>query len=310
MSRNGVIGVISAVAVVCGLGIAGFYRYQQAHYVFSDNATVSGHQVVVSAQGLGRIVAMTASEGQRVAKGEVLVRLDDTALQEAEQEAQAGVESARTGVSLSRDRLNQADQDLARATIQYRNGIIPAARYEQIKTAEAEAKAGYGIALAGAGLAAARLDTVRTSLAKTIIASPVDGVVAKKWKAVGDVTAPTQPIYTLYDLSDLWVAANIKETHIRFVKVGDPVRITVDSLPGRHFLGRVETLGVGTVTALSSLGSGGGSPNFTKETQWLPVKIAIDSRPQAHAALLPGMSAVVKVEIRSGGGHRSSTSGR
>ena len=316
MSRNGVIGVISAVAVVCGLGIVGYYWYQQAHYVLTDNATVSGHQVVVSAQTLGRIVAMSAADGQRVAQGEVLVRLDDAALKEAEQEAQAGVESAGMGVSLAKDRLTQADQDLARAVIQFRNRIIPAAQYERTTTAEAEAAAGYRIALAQQRLAAARMDSVRTSLAKTIIASPVDGVVAMKWKTVGDVTAPTQPIYTLYDLSDLWVVANIKETDIRFVRVGERVRITVDSLPGRVFSGRVENVGAGTVTALSSLGAGGGAANFTKKTQRLPVKIAIDAdypravdgdspgSRQATAGLLPGMSAEVRVQIHSFGDRR------
>ena len=295
------------------MAIVGYYWYQQAHYVLTDNATVSGHQVVVSAQSLGRIVAATASEGQRVAKGELLVRLDDAALKTEEQAAQAGVESAEMGVSLARARLEQADQDLARAVTQFQDRIIPAAQYERATSAQAEAQAGYHIALAQEGMAKARLDTVRTSLAKTVIASPVDGVVAMKWKDPGDVAAPTQPIYTLYDLSDLWVVANIKETDFRFVRVGDPVRITVDSLPGRVFSGRVESIGAGTVNALSSLGGGGGSANFTKKTQRLPVRIAIDLRTgpaargegpaprQASTGLLPGMSAEVKVQIRAAG---------
>ena len=75
-------------------------------------------------------------------------------------------------------------------------------------------------------MADAQYATVETNLSRTVIQSPIDGVVAKKWTMPGNVVQPAQPIYTLYDLNDLWVEANFKETQIRYLKPGD--RATVD----------------------------------------------------------------------------------
>lgn len=321
MSNRKVIAILVAASLVGALAIAGFYWYRGTRYVLTEDARVSGSPIVASAQTLGRITAMSAAVGRRVAAGEVLARLDDATLLAQEHQAEAGVEAAAQGVVLAQATLDQAETSLSRAEVQFRDQIIPAVAYHDAQVAKAQAKAGYGLALAQKRLAETRLAEVRTYIAQTIVASPVDGVVAKQWRAVGDVVAPTQPIYTLFDLHRVWVTAMIKETEVKQLSVGDPATFTVDSLPGRTFRGRVETIEPGTAAALAS--SGGWSAdttNFDKKTQRIPVRIAIDRSelddpapspagggapggsaadpsPRSGGRLVPGMSAEVRISI-------------
>jgi membrane fusion protein (multidrug efflux system) len=89
----------------------------------------------------------------------------------------------------------------------------------------------------------------------------------------------------------VWVTANFEETKISRIRVGAQVEITVDAFGGRVFTGKVALIGAGILTPPFSIG------DFTKTTQRIPVKIVFSPAPES-LALLPGMSAEVKVRIR------------
>jgi multidrug resistance efflux pump len=96
-----------------------------------------------------------------------------------------------------------------------------------------------------------------------------------------------------YDLDDLWVTANINETDIEDVKVGQDVDIYVDAYPDRKFTGTVQKLGYATANTFSLLPSSNNTGNYTKVTQVVPVTISIDN--YSGAGLVPGMNVTVRI---------------
>lgn len=298
-SRKSGLIIFVIVILVIAVGVVAYIRLTSVGYQSTDDATVSGNQAVVSAQALGRIASMGAVQGARVSKGEQLATLDDSILVAQETEQQANEELAAQNVVLARVKLEQAQNDFNRAAVQYQNKILSQEQYDHTRVALAEAQAGLSIAQAQAKVASSQLTAVKAQLAQTIINSPTDGVVAKKWSVVGDVVQPAESIYTLYDLSKLWISANFKETQIRDLSIGDPVDITVDAFPGHTFKGKVESVGTATAAEFALMSSSSASGNFTKVTQRVPVRISIENLPalekNSATRLIPGMSAAVRV---------------
>ncbi len=291
--------VLAGVIAIAALGLVALIRFFLAGTESTDDAAVDGNQVVLSAQTVDQITRLFVAEGDRVAKGEIVALLDDTTLKAQENQSEVNVGYATENVALAQVKLDQAQGDLRRATVQLENKIIPKEQYDHLRQAYQAALAGRAIALSQEKLAAAQLATVETDLAHTRIASPLDGVVAKKWAVAGDVVQPAQPIYTVYDLANLWVEANFKETQLGGIAIGDPAKITLDAFPGRVFSGKVESIGAATASEFSLIPPDNASGNFTKVTQRVPVRFSIDadSKPADPRAfrLLPGMSADVTV---------------
>ena len=145
----------------------------------------------------------------------------------------------------------------------------------------------------------AKLNVLTTELANTKIVAPMNGIVAKKWVLKGDVVQPGQPIFSVYDNTDLWVTANYEETKISRISLGDSVAISVDAFPDNQFYGKVIQLGTNTASQFSLIPPNNASGNFTKVTQRVPVKISIGQvNSSDKVTLLPGMS--VEVDIKEG----------
>jgi membrane fusion protein (multidrug efflux system) len=143
--------------------------------------------------------------------------------------------------------------------------------------------------------AQAQLDLDRMRLAETIIYSPVDGVVSQAIADPGEHVQPGQPIAIVNDPQDVWVEANIEETAIRKIQLGQPVDLDVDAYPQRKFEGKVVQIGAATRSEFAIIPAGSASAHFIKVTQRLPVKIGIDNR---DGLLKPGMMAVVGIRVK------------
>ncbi|MBT3660635.1 MAG: HlyD family secretion protein [Rhodospirillaceae bacterium] len=124
------------------------------------------------------------------------------------------------------------------------------------------------------------------------IESPVAGVVDRKFADVGEYVTPGQRLFLAHDPHKIWIEANIKETEVRRLKVGQPVDVTIDAYPDEVFEGKVEHIGNTATSAFALLPSPNPSGNFTKITQRLPVRIAIAQR---DGRLRPGMMVEVKI---------------
>jgi membrane fusion protein (multidrug efflux system) len=98
--------------------------------------------------------------------------------------------------------------------------------------------------------------------------------------------------------SDVWVTANLKETQLNNVRLGDKVEFTIDAYPGRTFTGHVESLSPATGARFALLPPDNATGNFTKVVQRVPVRIAVESGLDAAHPLRPGMSAEVTITTR------------
>lgn len=126
-----------------------------------------------------------------------------------------------------------------------------------------------------------------------VIRAPADGVVAVDNGVPGSfVTAGTQ-LAIAYDGSGVFVTARVDETEIDAVRVGAPVKISVDAFPNADLTGRVSEIKTGAAGVFSLFPQSNTSGNYQKVTQVIPVKITIDDR--QNLPLVPGMNATVKI---------------
>jgi multidrug resistance efflux pump len=125
------------------------------------------------------------------------------------------------------------------------------------------------------------------------VLAPLDGVVLALPAPVGATVAAGQPIVTIVDPSHLWVNANIEETSIGRVRVGQAVQVHVDGL-NEDVAGRVEAITPATAGTFSLLPTNSASGNFTKVVQLVPVRISLFL---GNRAALLGSSAEVKVRV-------------
>ncbi len=139
-----------------------------------------------------------------------------------------------------------------------------------------------------------RLDFVGSENQRAEIKAPVSGVVVARQANVGDTVAVGQPIVTVVDPSKLWIQAQIEETKIGRVQVGQPVDVKVDSL-GETLPGRVVAVSRASAATFSLLPASNASGNFTKVTQLVPVKIALDYGDQP---MVLGSSVEVSIRVK------------
>jgi multidrug resistance efflux pump len=125
------------------------------------------------------------------------------------------------------------------------------------------------------------------------VQSPIDGVVIAEPVAVGSSVAAGTPIVSIVDPSQLYVTANIEETNIARVKVGQPVTVHVDAL-NADIPGKVEAVTPATAGVFSILPSQNTSGNFTKVTQLVPVRISVNL---GNQPMLVGANVEVKIRV-------------
>lgn len=129
------------------------------------------------------------------------------------------------------------------------------------------------------------------------IKAPVPGIVDKVFVDAGEYIQAGQRVLLMHNPNSISINANIKETQIRHVKIGLPVDIKVDAYPDLVFAGTVEKIGDAATSQFSLLPSTNPSGNFTKVTQRIAVKIAVEQRDNL---LKPGMMAEVEIDVSGG----------
>lgn len=130
---------------------------------------------------------------------------------------------------------------------------------------------------------------------KTIpVSSRMKGKVIKNDARAGVPVQAGQVLAQEADMDHLYVIANIKETRLKDVRIGQSVDVTVDGDPDATFEGEVKSIGYATNSVFSVLPQQGSTGSYTKVTQKIPVKISIN---QASSKVLPGMNAEVKISL-------------
>ena len=205
------------------------------------------------------------------------------------QSALAARDSANQGVLEARAGLERAQAQLAgnaAALMQAQTGTDTT----KIKEAQANTSA------AEVGAAKAVLDAAKLQLSYATIRAPVDGVVSKRSVNVGDFVNPGQALMAIVDPKNIWVTANLKETQMNNLRVGQPATIKVDAYPHEKFRGTVESLSPATGSTFALIPPDNATGNFTKVVQRVPVRIKIDQSSDPNHLLRQGLSAEVTVD--------------
>lgn len=137
-------------------------------------------------------------------------------------------------------------------------------------------------------------DLSDASVEKSLVRAPIDGIIVKKQGSVGEIFSTSQTLFTLVDPKDIYITANIEETKLGKVKVGQTVDISIDQFGTEKFTGKVKTIGEISNSAISLLPSSSSS-TFTKVVQRVPIKIELDDFSEK---ILPGTNAVIKIHIK------------
>jgi membrane fusion protein (multidrug efflux system) len=297
--------IIPAIILIIAAVVALKWYQSRLGYVSTDDAFIDADKLNVSAKILGRITSLNFDEGDTVKPGQVIVALDSTDLIAQRNESEANLSYSRENIILEKVNLEKAQEDFNRAEAQYKSNIIPKEQFDNARHALEQAKARYNLARSNIKTSAARLNVIKTQLSNIVITSPMRGVIGKRWVLKGDIVQPGQPIYTMFDLKNVWVTADLEETKVEEIKNGDKVEISVDAYPDQNFAGEVYLIGSNTASQFSLIPPANASGNFTKVTQRVPVKISIypvdeNGQPvyEKGIKLLPGMSVEIKVKIQ------------
>jgi membrane fusion protein (multidrug efflux system) len=146
--------------------------------------------------------------------------------------------------------------------------------------------------------AAAALQTAELNLSYTKTYAPQDGRLTRKAVAVGTFAQRGQTLTSLV-ASPPWILANFKETQLRRMRAGMPIRIKVDAFPDRTLRGHLDSIQAGTGARFSLLPPENATGNFIKIVQRVPVKIVFDEPAEALKDLALGMSVVPDVDVSS-----------
>lgn len=333
ISRKIIFLVAGLLVIIAAVG--GVWWWIRANSVVTtDDARVKGTIVTVSPKIPGKISQVLVNEGDTVKAGQVIAKIDSAELEAQVAQAKANlaaaqaklaeiqagnrpqqIAQAQASVAQAAANLDNARKNYDRLETLYQQGAVSAQQRDAAQTALNVAQAQYDAAVQGYSLAAegnrpediqyaqaqveqaaATLKNLQLQLDETVITAPADGVIAVKSVNPGEIVAPGQPIFNITVLNDVWISANIEETDIGKVKVGQPVDFTIDAYPGQKFPGQVMEVGPAANSQFSLLPTENTSGNFTKVTQRLPVKIKVLDT--GDYVLKPGMSAIITIHVR------------
>ncbi len=204
------------------------------------------------------------------------------ASQAARDQAEAQLQRIEREHRIARAKLRGAEAKVKQAAAERAQLEVLAAQRQVLDQREAEL--------------AAKLARQRLDLEDRIVRSPSKGVVDRTFVEPGEYVTPGQRLLLMHDPASVWVEANIKETQLRRLAVGQKVEVHVDAYPEPELEGRVERIGHSATSSFALLPTPNPSGNFTKVTQRVPVRISIAQR---DGRLRPGMM----VEVRIATGH-------
>lgn len=256
--RWALVVIIWLILISCPLLVTNSKR-QQVPAVRVDTVTsaditsyVSGPATVdprvsvdISANIMGKVTEIYIEEGERVAKGDILLELEQTQYRATRDEAGAAYRSAVRSLALTETKWNTAKEVFDRKQELYDKHLISREQYDLANTQFEAARTEYELARDNVVRARAFLVQAKDSLDKTIYTSPLDGVVTAlnveegEFTVVGTLNTPGTVMVTVADLAAIQVVADVDETDVVNVELGHPSSVTIDAFPDEIYRGEV-----------------------------------------------------------------------
>lgn len=230
-------------------------------------AVQSQTTVTISGKVMGFIKALNAEEGARVAKGQILVEIDAPETSARVNQARAGTEEARSALSEVENGISAAESAVDSARAGYELADATYKRFEKLVLEDSVSKQEFDEARAKWKMAQSALTASEKNLAAmksrrsqvkarikqaesgaaeasdmlayTVIRSPISGTVVDKKLETGSLAAPGMPILVIEDSSAYRLEANVDESRVSKIKIGDAATISIDALGGKKTTGTV-----------------------------------------------------------------------
>ena len=247
--------------------------------------------------------AALANATQRRHIAEAGVHQSEASIRSAQAQAQkARSDLTRIEPLANQKLLSQADRDQARAAqLQADAGVAQAQASLEMAQQDVESVAvNLGALEAAVANAQAAIRLAKIDLDNTQIRAPRDGQLGQVAVRLGAYVSPGTQLMALVP-ERMWVVANMKETQMENVRIGQLASFTVDALGGARMRGRVEEISPATGSEFSVLPADNATGNFVKIAQRIPVKVSIDAGQTLSARLHPGMSVEVSIDTSHAG---------
>jgi HlyD family secretion protein len=269
-----------AISVESGL-VANAFPSQSVSVLNATGRVTAYRKAAVSTKATGRLEYLGVQEGSVVKAGEVLARIESKDVSATRDQALASLNAAKANLEQGLAELRDAEANLNRSEDLAKKNFISGATLDTAKARFDKAKASVASLRGAIGVAEANTRAASVSVEQTLIRAPFDGVVLTKNANVGDIITPFSSaadskgaVVNMADMSTLEVEADVSETSIAKISVGQPVEIQLDAFPTTRLLGKVSR----TV------------PTVDRSKATILVKIEFVER---DARVLPDMSAKV-----------------
>jgi membrane fusion protein (multidrug efflux system) len=287
---------------------------QDNSHVTADSMLVlidpSEYQVRL-AQAEADLAAAVATAGSGGSTGQAEAQVTAATSQHASLDAQ--IDAAKANAQKAHSDLDRYRQlasqqivskqqlDAAQAAAQTADANVSALQRQASAAGASVTNAEAGVRLAEARLQAARAarDNAQLQLQYTRVPAPAAGIVSRKQVEVGQLVQAGQPLLTMVADTGVFVTANMKETQLADICVGQQVEFDVDAYGGATAEGVVESLAAATGSKFALLPPDNATGNFTKVVQRVPLRIRITRGLGADRPLRPGMSVNVHVDTKS-----------
>jgi len=259
--------------------VASAYPSQALAVLNATGRVVAARRASVSSKATGRLEWLGVEEGQRVAEGEVIARLENRDVAASREQAAAGVKAAEANLAQGQAELADAAVALKRARELAQKDFVSGAAVDTAEARFNKAQAAIKTLEAQIAVAQANLRAATVSFDQTLIRAPFTGIVLTKNANVGDILTPFSSaagtigaVVTMADMSTLEVEADVSETSIAKIAVGQPAEILVDAFADLRLAGSVSRI----------------VPTVDRSKATLLVKVKFD---KADPRVLPDMSA-------------------
>jgi membrane fusion protein (multidrug efflux system) len=324
------LSIFILLLLLISLGSAAYWYFFIKGFEETEDAYVSGNQVMVSAQVAGNISKINVDNMDPVLAGDVLLELDDTNAKLSFEQAKSNLANAvrqvsqlnytvkqlKSAVRANEITLAQAQGNLNRRVQLVKDGAIDKESFQHAKEAVELAKANLTTSQNQLGAnqallldgplseqpqiqsAVSNLKQAWLNLERTKIRSPIKGYVARRNAQVGQAVSVGGALMAVVTTDQMWLDANFKETQLTHMRIGQPAEIHFD-LYGKDktFDGKVVGIEMGTGSAFSLLPAQNATGNWIKVVQRVPVRIQLDPQQLAENPLRIGLSATVKVNV-------------
>ena len=324
------LSIFILLLLLISIGSAAYWYFFIKGFEETEDAYVSGNQVMVSAQVAGNISKINVDNMDPVQAGDVLLELDDTNAKLSFEQAKSNLANAvrqisqlnytvkqlKSAVRANEITLAQAQGNLNRRVQLVKDGAIDKESFQHAKEAVELAKANLTTSQNQLGAnqallldgplseqpqiqsAVSNLKQAWLNLERTKIRSPIKGYVARRNAQVGQAVSVGGALMAVVTTDQMWLDANFKETQLTHMRIGQPVEIHFD-LYGKDktFNGKVVGIEMGTGSAFSLLPAQNATGNWIKVVQRVPVRIQLDPQQLAENPLRIGLSATVKVNV-------------